>query len=152
MIRVVRKRPDRRALANESREAGFTLVEMLVVLGILALVATLVAPQVLKYLSRAKSETARVQISHISSALELYYIDMGRYPTQQEGLAALVRPPAGAKRWSGPYLKKADGLTDPWGQPYAYVFPGRYGAFDLFSLGRDNASGGEGEDRDVVSW
>lgn len=134
------------------REAGFTLVEMLVVLGILALVATLVAPQVLRYLSRAKSETARIQISHIANALELYSLDNGRFPNEQEGLIALVSAPTGAKHWAGPYLKKSDGLLDPWGKPYLYHFPGKHGEFDLFSLGRDFAAGGDGEDRDVVNW
>lgn len=135
-----------------SVEAGFTLVEMLVVLGILALVATLVAPQVLKYLSKARSETAKVQISHIANAVELYYLETGRYPSEQEGLAALMAAPAGTTKWNGPYLKKSGGLTDPWGQPYAYRFPGKHGAFDIFTFGRDNAPGGEGESGDVVSW
>lgn len=133
------------------RDAGLTLIELLVVLGILALLATVAAPQVLRYLGKARSETAKVQINAISSALELYALDNGGYPQPQAGLAALMRPPAGAPRWQGPYLKKAEGLVDPWGRPYQYRVPGRAGPFEVFTLGRDNAPGGAGEDLDVSS-
>lgn len=132
-------------------DAGLTLIELLVVLGILALLATVAAPQVLRYLGKARSETAKVQINAISSALELYALDNGGYPASQTGLPALMQPPAGAARWQGPYLKKAEGLTDPWGRPYQYRVPGRSGPFEVFSLGRDNAVGGAGEDQDVSS-
>jgi len=129
--------------------AGFTLIELLIVLGILALLATVATPQVLRYLGKARTETAKVQISAIASALELYALDNGAYPPPQVGLVALVQPPHGATRWNGPYLKKADGLRDPWGRAYQYRLPGRSGAFDVFTLGRDNAPGGTGEDSDV---
>ncbi len=132
-------------------QAGFTLIELLIVLGILALLAGIVTPQVLRYLGKARTEAAKVQISAISSALELYALDNGGYPSGQVGLVALVQRPQGASRWSGPYLKKAEGLTDPWGRPYQYRLPGRSGSFDLFSLGRDNAPGGTGEDGDVTN-
>ena len=132
-------------------DAGFTLIELLIVLGILALLATLATPQVLRYLGKARTETAKVQISAISSALELYALDNGVYPAPQLGLTALVQKPHGATRWSGPYLKKAEGLTDPWGRPYQYRVPGRGGAFDVFTLGRDNVPGGTGEDSDVAN-
>ena len=132
-------------------QAGFTLIELLIVLGILALLAGLVAPQVLRYLGTARTETARIQINSIVSALELYALDNAGYPPQQVGLSALIQPPQGAARWNGPYLKKAEGLIDPWGRPYQYRVPGRNGPFEIFTLGRDNAPGGAGEDRDVTN-
>ena len=132
-------------------DAGFTLIELLIVLGILALLAGLVTPQVLRYLGKARTETAKVQINAISSALELYALDNGGYPPSQVGLGALMQQPQGAIRWNGPYLKKADGLTDPWGRPYQYRIPGRSGSFEVFTLGRDNAPGGTGEDSDVTN-
>jgi general secretion pathway protein G len=135
----------------KGRDAGFTLIELLIVLAILALLATLVAPQVLRYLGRARTETAKVQINAISSAIEVYALDNGRYPPAQIGLNALLQQPGGAPRWSGPYMKKAEGLIDPWGRPYRYRLPGRFGAFDVFTLGRDNAPGGSGEDTDVTN-
>ena len=138
-------------IAQQRRDAGFTLIELLIVLGILALLATLATPQVLRYLGTARTETAKIQINAISSALELYALDNGGYPPQQVGLKALMEPPQGATRWNGPYLKKAQGLVDPWGRPYQYRVPGRSGAFEIFSLGRDNAPGGTGEDRDVTN-
>jgi general secretion pathway protein G len=131
------------------RDAGFTLIELLIVLGILALLAALTAPQVLRYLGKARTETAKIQINAISSALELYALDNGTYPPPQVGLRALVQQPDGATRWNGPYLKKAEGLIDPWGRPYRYRVPGRAGPFDVFTLGRENADGGTGEDADV---
>jgi general secretion pathway protein G len=132
-------------------DAGFTLIELLIVLGILALLASLVAPQVFRYLGKARTETAKVQINAISSALELYALDNGAYPPSQIGLRALMERPQGATRWSGPYLKKAEGLVDPWGRPYQYRVPGRAGPFEVFTLGRDNAPGGTGEDGDLTN-
>jgi len=139
------------AAGRAGTDAGFTLIELLIVLAILVLLAGLAAPQVLSYLGRARTEAAKVQIGAISTALELYALDNGGYPRPEAGLAALVKQPAGAPRWSGPYLKKAEGLVDPWGRPYQYRVPGRAGAFDVFTLGRDNAPGGTGEDRDVTN-
>ena len=132
-------------------EAGFTLLELLIVLGILALLAGIATPQVLRYLGKARTEAAKVQINAIASALELYALDNGTYPPAQTGLGALMQRPQGAARWGGPYLKKAEGLTDPWGRPYQYRLPGRSGSFEIFTLGRDNAAGGTGEDSDVVN-
>ncbi len=133
-------------------QAGFTLIEVLIVLGIIAMLATFAAPQVMRYLGHARVETARIQLSAITTALELYALDNGGYPSQQAGLSALVRQPAGAQRWRGPYLKKADGLIDPWGRQYGYLAPGRQSAFEVFTLGRDNATGGSGENQDIVTW
>ena len=133
-------------------DEGFTLIELLVVLGIIVLLATIAAPQVLRYLGKARTETARAQISAIATALELYSLDMGGFPPQQSGLAVLMQNPAGAARWKGPYLKRADGLFDPWGHPYTYRFPGKNGQPEVFSLGRDNAPGGIDEDQDLASF
>lgn len=140
-----------RKATRHSAEAGFTLLELLVVLGILALLATFAAPQVLRYLGKARTDAARLQINAISSALELYALDNGGFPAQQVGLGALMQPPPGAQRWSGPYLKKAEGLVDPWGRPYQYRIPGKAQPFEIFTLGRDNAPGGAGEDQDVTN-
>ncbi|MBU1211981.1 MAG: type II secretion system major pseudopilin GspG [Alphaproteobacteria bacterium] len=133
-------------------DAGFTLMELLVVLGILALLATLAAPQVLKYLGKARTETARAQIGAISTAVELYSLDNGGFPPPQAGLSALVRRPSDAQAWNGPYLKRAEGLIDPWGRPYHYRVPGTQAAVEIFTLGRDNAPGGTGEDQDLTNW
>lgn len=132
-------------------EAGFTLVELLVVLAILTMLATFAGPQVLRYLGKSRTDAARIQIGAIVSALELYAIENGGYPPQEAGLGALLRPPPGAMRWSGPYLKKADGIIDPWGKPYGYRTTGPNAQVTVFTLGRDNAVGGAGEDQDVAN-
>lgn len=135
---------------TQDRDAGFTLIELLIVLGILALLASVATPQVLRYLGGARSETAKIQINAITSALELYALDNGGYPSQEVGLNALLQAPQGATRWNGPYLKKSQGLIDPWGHPYQYRVPGKDGGpFGVFTFGRDNAPEGTGEDRDV---
>jgi len=137
----------------QGREAtGFTLIELLVVLMILGLLAGLVGPRVLKQLGGAKSDTAQLQIAEFSSGLDLFYVEVGRYPTTEEGLESLVSEPVGVGNWNGPYLKKNDLPTDPWGQSYHYRNPGEHGEFDLYSLGRDNIGGGGDEDTDIVSW
>jgi len=134
------------------RSRGFTLIELLVVLMILGLLAGLVGPRVLKYLGSAKTDTARMQIAELSAGLDLFYLEVGRYPTTEEGLVALVDAPSGIDSWRGPYLKKTTVPTDPWGQEYRYSFPGENGDYDLFSLGSDQAMGGDGESADIVSW
>ena len=141
-----------RSSAQEPADSGLSLVEMLVVLGILALFAAFAVPQVLKYLGTARVQAARTQLNNLVSAVELYYLDTGRYPTQEQGLRALLQKPEGVPGWQGPYLKKESGLVDPWGQPYIYRFPGEHGAFDIMSYGRDKKPGGTGEDADIVSW
>jgi general secretion pathway protein G len=132
--------------------AGFTLIELLVVLVILGLLAGLVGPQVMKYLGGAKSDSARLQVEQLGAALDMYRIEVGRYPTTDEGLQALVDQPSGVERWNGPYLKKKQVPKDPWGYEYAYRSPGENGGYDLYSLGADHAEGGEGENKDVLSW
>jgi len=133
-------------------EAGFTLLELLVVLAILGLLAAIIAPQVIKYLGTSRTQTAKVQIQNVVAALELYRLDVGRYPTPQEGLKGLVAAPPTANGWNGPYLKKDSALVDPWGDPYLYKVPGEHGEVDVSSLGSDKQPGGTGEAQDVGSW
>ena len=134
------------------RARGFTLIELLVVLVILGLLAGLVGPQVINYLGGANTKTAKLQIQDFSTALDVFRLDVGRYPTTAEGLQALIVQPVGVNRWNGPYLRKNIIPKDPWGNDYQYRSPGQHGAFDLYSLGADNAEGGEGENQDVRSW
>ena len=130
---------------------GFTLLELLVVLVILGLLAAVATPQVLDYLDRARGQSAGIQINNLGSALDLFRLDVGRYPTEQEGLSSLVQAPPGISNWHGPYVKKEEMLMDPWGNLYRYRRPGERGAYDLYSLGADNAVGGEGEDKDIIN-
>lgn len=129
-----RVRPSRPAA-----QAGFTLIELLVVLAILGLLVAVVTPQVLKYLGKAKADTAKIEIKSMSTALDLFLIDVGRYPTQQEGLEALVTNPGALPSWHGPYLKTASLPLDPWGHPYQYRIPGQNGDYDLFTLNADGS-------------
>jgi general secretion pathway protein G len=131
---------------------GFTLIELLVVLVILGLLAGIVGPQVMKYVGSSKTKAARLQIEDLSAGFDLYRLEVGRYPTTEEGLAALVKKPVGAENWNGPYLRKKVVPKDPWGFAYHLRVPGEHGPFDLYSLGADNAEGGDGENQDVVSW
>lgn len=135
-----------------SRSAAFTLVELLVVIAILGLVMSLVGPQVMKQLAGAKRDTAGLQIDDLGAALDLFYLDMGRYPTSDEGLAALVRAPNDSTGWNGPYLKNPRVPNDPWEQSFEYKVPGEHGAYDLTSFGADGRAGGTGDDADIVSW
>ena len=131
---------------------GFTLIELLVVLVILGLLAGLVGPRVIKHLGDSKTKTAILQIEEFSAALDVYRLETGRYPSSDQGLNSLVEKPSGTEEWNGPYLRKKTIRKDPWGNDYRYASPGENGDFDLYSLGADNASGGEGEDRDVLGW
>ena len=133
-------------------ETGFTLLELLVVLGIIALLAGIVGPQVMKHMGASKSKAARVQIEDLSAALDMYKLDVGKYPTSEQGLSALVEKPSDSKRWNGPYLRKVKVPQDPWIQDYRYASPGQHGRFDLYSYGADEKEGGEGEDQDINSW
>jgi general secretion pathway protein G len=120
------------------RQRGFTLIELLVVLAILGMLAAIAVPQVLKYLGRAKEDVVKVQVQSLGTSLDLFLLDVGRYPTEQEGLQALVSQPAGLAQWHGPYVTKASSLIDPWGRPYVYRQPGERGTdYDLYSLGPD---------------
>ena len=133
-------------------QTGFTLLELLVVLGIIAMLAGIVGPQVMKHMGESKTKAARVQIEDLAATLDMYKLDLGTYPTTEEGLKALIESPDSAKRWNGPYLRKSKIPLDPWQQEYRYVSPGEHGKFDLFTLGADIKEGGEGEDQDIVSW
>jgi general secretion pathway protein G len=133
-------------------EAGFSLIELLVVLAILGLLVALVAKPVIRYLGRAKSDVAKIQIHELESSLDLYRLDLGRYPTQTEGLKALAEKPPGLDRWQGPYLKQKSVPADPWGRDYHYRIPGEHGDYDLYSLGADDAPGGTGENQDITNW
>jgi general secretion pathway protein G len=129
---------------------GFTLIEIIVVMVMIALLASLVGPKLFPKLGKGKQSAAKAQIALIEQALDQFRLDVGRYPTTQEGLNALVTNP-GMPKWEGSYLKK--GLpVDPWDKPYQYTSPGSHGEFDLLSYGRDGNPDGEGEDADVVSW
>ncbi len=128
---------------------GFTLVELLVVLAILTLLAGLVGPRVLGQLGGAKAKSAAVQIADFDKALELYKLDVGRFPTKDEGLDALNKKPANANGWNGPYLKGTGIPSDPWGNPYRYANPGPNGGIEILSLGGDGAPGGDGENADI---
>ncbi|SEE00021.1 general secretion pathway protein G [Rhizobiales bacterium GAS191] len=133
-------------------ERGMTLLEILVVMVILALLATLGALQLMNYLGRAKTDTARLQLQELSTALQVYRLDAGHPPTTSEGLNALLSKPADNSNWRGPYLNKPSNLIDPWGRPFGYKSPGDHGEFDLFSFGADGQPGGEGENADVTNW
>jgi general secretion pathway protein G len=131
--------------------AGFTLLELLVVMVIIGLLAGIVAPQYFAQLGKSNAKVAKAQIESFSQALDQYRLDVGRYPTTEQGLAALRVAPAGVAKWQGPYLKR-DIPVDPWSNPYQYQAPGQHGEFDLQSFGSDGQPGGEGEAADVVSW
>ena len=134
--------------ASRRRQGGFTLIELLVVLAILTLLAGLVGPRVLSQLGGAKSKTAAVQIADLDKSLELFKLDVGRYPTTEEGLEALVKRPGSTNGWTGPYLK--GGVpSDPWGHHYRYANPGPNGGIEILSLGADGAPGGDGESADI---
>jgi len=140
-----------RSARRASGQDGYTLVELLVVLAILGLLATIATTQVLRYFASAKMSTAHAQVESLSSALDLYKLDVGHYPTSQEGLEALKIKPAAADNWNGPYVKTTTNLNDPWGHPYIYVAPGRHGEFDLSSNGPDDESK-TGTDPPVRNW
>ncbi|WP_202981923.1 type II secretion system major pseudopilin GspG [Roseobacter cerasinus] len=131
------------------RRAGATILEVLIVLSIIAMIAAVVGPRLIGYLGQAKTETAALQIDQLRNAVQLFYIDAGRYPSGAEGLSVLFEAPAGLSRWNGPYLETAEALIDPWGRDYLYEAPSDAGDFQITSLGRDGVAGGTGEDADL---
>jgi general secretion pathway protein G len=142
--------------ANKTRERrkkvgeeGFTLVEMLVVITIIGLIMGLVGPRVLNYLSESKVKAARIQLQSFSSALDLFYLDAGRFPSSSEGLAALVQRTPGVSAWNGPYVKGGSLPNDPWNHPYLYRSPGEHGPYDIISYGSDGQEGGSGTAADI---
>jgi len=150
--RAARVRGSRRRRSARHGERGFTLVEILVVITIIGLIMGLVGPRVLNYLTESKAKAAKIQIESFSSALDLYFLDNGRYPSSSEGLTALVQRPGSTMTWNGPYLKGAVVPNDPWGNPYQYRAPGQHGTYDIVSYGADGQEGGAGSAADIVSW
>lgn len=134
------------------RNGGFTLLELLIVMIIIGLLAALIGPKMIGRVGESRQTVAKQQIEGFSSALEMYKLDTTRYPTQEQGLEALVAEPQGIMNWKGPYLKKKFIPKDPWGNNYVYVYPGEHGDYDILSYGADGNSGGDGEDKDVASW
>ena len=132
-------------------ERGFSLIELIVVLVILGLLATVVGPRVMDRLGKGKAEIAKLQIDQLEGALGLFRFDVGRYPTTAEGLQVLIAT-SGVQNWSGPYLDKRSLPKDPWGREYQYRAPGQFGDFDLWSWGADGTQGGEDDNADVASW
>lgn len=130
---------------------GFTLLELLVVMVIIGLLAGYVAPRYFAQVGKSETKIARAQIDAFEKALEAYRLDVGRYPTSEQGLDALMKQPPGLAKWQGPYLKKAV-PPDPWGKPYFYKHPGEHGDYDIYSYGRDGKAGGQGDDGDVGNW
>lgn len=141
----------RRSDVKRKFSFGFTLLELLVVMVIIGLLAGYVGPRYFSQIGKSEVKAARAQIDALEKALDQYRIDVGHYPTTEQGLPALMAAPSGEGRWAGPYLRKAV-PDDPWGKPYQYRQPGEHGDFDLFSYGPDGQPGGEGEAADVTNW
>jgi general secretion pathway protein G len=135
----------------KQKERGFTLIEILIVIIIIGMLAALVGPRLFGKVSMAKQKTAKAQIELFGTALDAFRLDVGKYPTTEEGLKALREKPSGVEGWEGPYLPKEIPL-DPWNNAYIYKCPGEHGEYDLVSHGLDRVEGGEGENQDVVSW
>jgi len=142
---------ERSVLKVRKKEKGFTLIEVLIVMVILGLLAALVGPRMFGKVGKSKQKAAKSQIALLETTLDTYRLDMGKYPTEEEGLQALREKPEDSENWDGPYLAKEVPL-DPWGNAYVYVCPGEHGEYDIISLGADKNPDGEGEDMDIVSW
>ncbi len=140
-----------RLAAQKSVQYGFTLLELLVVMVIIGLLAGYVGPKYFAQIGKSETKTARAQIDALGKALDQYRLDTGHYPNTEQGLAALNSPPSDEPKWQGPYLQKAV-PNDPWGRPYLYKYPGEYGEYDIWSLGKDGQVGGNDESADVVNW
>ena len=139
-------------LNKSRRQGGFTLMELLVVLAILGLLVSLVGPQVLNQLGGAKTKTTKIQIKDLEQSLEMYKLDVGRFPSTSEGLNALVDKPGNAAGWNGPYFKGGKVPSYPWNREYHYKYPGEHAEMDIFSYGQNGSPGGDGEDADVNNW
>jgi general secretion pathway protein G len=137
---------------SKKQVTGFTLIELLVVLVILGLLAGLVGPNVMKYVGSSKVEVAKAQLEDLSAGLDLFKLDVGRYPTDDEGLSVLVEGNDTILGWNGPYLRKKRVPLDPWNNEYVYAVPGQGNAYDLYSLGADGEAEGSGEDADLSAW
>lgn len=140
------------ALRHRRQESGMTLLELLIVIAILGLIATLGGVQLMGTFGQTKVKTAQLQIDQLGLAVDLFHLDVGRPPSSEETLIALVKRPQNIVNWNGPYLKSETALLDPWGTLYLYRSPGEHGPYDLYTLGRDREAGGSGEDKDVISW
>jgi len=140
-----------RSCSRNEGERGFTLVEILVVITIIALIMSLVGPRVLNYLTESKVKAAKIQMQSFSSALDLLYLDTGRYPSSAEGLAVLVKPTSAMAGWNGPYLKGGNVPNDPWGKPYLYRSPTERAKYEIMSYGADGQEGGTGTAADITS-
>jgi len=147
--RVIAASPS--SLSQRRAASGFTLLELLVVMVIIGLLAAYVGPKYFSQIGKSEVKITKAQIDALEKALDAYRLDVGRYPSTEQGLAALEAKPANEAKWQGPYLKKAVPL-DPWGKPYQYRSPGEKGEFDLFSFGKDGQLGGEGENADITNW
>ncbi len=141
----------RKAKEGVRAPGGFTLIELLVVMIIIGLLASLVGPRLFSKVDKAKQQTAQAQIELLSTGLASFRLDVGRFPTEEEGLNSLMERPSGLEKWDGPYLTK-EIPKDPWANEYVYKFPGEHGPYDLMSYGMDGAPGGEGNDMDMVGW
>jgi general secretion pathway protein G len=143
------ERPAQDSFVPDAGQQGFTLVEMLVVITIIGLIMGLIGPRVLNYLSESKVKTARIQLQSFASALDLFYLDAGRFPSSSEGLTALIRQTPGVAAWNGPYLKGGNVPKDPWNNGYVYRSPGEHGPYDIMSYGSDGQEGGSGVAADI---
>jgi general secretion pathway protein G len=148
-IRISFDGNNKRVLRRDVGQQGFTLVEMLVVITIIGLIMGLIGPRVLNYLSESKVKAARIQLQSFSGALDLFYLDAGRFPSTSEGLSALVQRTPGVAAWNGPYLKGGSLPNDPWNHPYVYRSPGERGPYDIMSYGADGQEGGSGVAADI---